>query len=182
MINKIFRTVYFAIVSIVLISILFATWTSYVFFAEASKASEINKVIKDMYQSEKSFVIDVFDLTKILVQDSSQNIYSESNALQGEEGLATEQGISTQLEEPLPIDENVDNSLGAVVEPIEESQSLDEEKIDLVTKETFPTAENSDNPLMIVIEPIDESLDSDNEGIELPMNEMNMDDYSNLEP
>ena len=146
MLKKIFRIVYFVTISIVLSSILFASWTSYVFFTEASKSGEINKVIKDMYNSEKSFALDVIDLTKILIEDTSQNRYSEDNTLQGKEELVTEQGLTNQTQEPLP------------------------------------KVENSENPLGIVIEPFEESSKLDNEDIEMPVNGINMDEYSKLEP
>ena len=98
MIKTIIKAIYSAFISIVLISIILAGWTSYAFLSHSSKTNEIIKVIQDMYASQKSVVIDVIELSKILINDSSLGI------------------DNVQLDQ-LPITEdNADNPLGIVIE------------------------------------------------------------------
>ena len=117
MIKTIIKVVYSAFISIVLVSIVLAGWSSYSFVFQSAKSSDIAKVIQDMYSSQKSVFVDVIDLSKILIKDSSnkitnknENVFLESEFLAGkEEDSLLDQSPSTE--------ENGDNSLGIVIQP-----------------------------------------------------------------
>ena len=42
--------------------------------SQSSKSSEITKVVQDMFSSQKSVFIDVIDLSKILIKETSKTI------------------------------------------------------------------------------------------------------------
>ena len=77
MFKTIIRVMYSAFISIVLISIFLAGWTTYSFISQASKSTEISKVIQDIYVSQKSVLVDVIELSKILIKDTSNNNNNE---------------------------------------------------------------------------------------------------------
>ena len=129
--HKIFRALNLAIISVVLISILFAGWTAYTIISQTSKSSEINKVIKDMYQSEKSFFTDVVKLTKILVEDKSETIVYPTNMFQEQEEFVPEKSKGITVKEPLKSEDNGNNPLGIVIERFDETQHLSNEEIEL---------------------------------------------------
>ena len=113
MIKTIIKAIYSAFVSIILISIVLAGWTGYVFVSQSSKSDEIIKVIQDIYSSQKSVLVDVIDLSKILIKDTTaDNDYKNNDIL-----LETEQEEYPKVEN-LPITEdNGSNPLGIVIEP-----------------------------------------------------------------
>ena len=126
MIKTLIKGIYFTFISIVLISIILAGWTSYTFISQSSKSSEITKVIKDMYSSQKTFVVDVIQLSKILIKDTSKSFSNENNNLL----LETESLVDTvdpvdpvdtdntnQLDELKFSEDKGDNPLGIVIEP-----------------------------------------------------------------
>ena len=135
MIKAIIKAMYSAFISIALISIVLAGWTSYTFIFQSSKSSEIIKVIQDMYASQKSVVIDVIDLSKILIKGTSESISNEKNNLSVETDLLKEIDDNSQLDDSLIAEDNGDNPLGIVIEP-----SLSE-----VSEKTLP--EISEEPL-----------------------------------
>ena len=128
MIKTIIKAMYSAFISIALISIVLAGWTSYTFVFQSSKSSEIIKVIQDMYASQKSVVIDVIDLSKILIKGTSESIANEKNNLSAQTDLLKEIDKNSQLDDSLIAEDNGDNPLGIVIEP-----SLSE-----VSKKTLP--------------------------------------------
>ena len=140
---------YSAFISIVLISIILAVWTCFAFISQPKKSVEIINVIQDMYQSQKSVIIDVVDLSKLLLKDTSQKIASdEDNFLaESDSELLTDQKEKSLLNETSILEVNGDNPLGIVIEP-----SLPE-----VSEENLP--EISLGPL-------------DNDQSEVSMNEM----------
>ena len=107
---------YSAFISIILISIVFAGWTSYTFVSQTSKSSEIINVIQDMYESQKSVIIDVIDLSKILIKDTSERISNENNNPLAETELLTDLQDKSQLDSSLILEDNSDNPLGIVIE------------------------------------------------------------------
>ena len=128
MIKTLIRAMYSALISIVLISIILAGWTGYAFISQSKKSSEIINVIQDMYESQKSVIIDVIDLSKILIKDTRERIANENNNLLVEKDLLTDLQDNSQLDESLIFGDNGDNPLGIVIE-----QSLPE-----VSEETLP--------------------------------------------
>ena len=117
MIKTIIKAMYSAFISIALISIVLAGWTSYTFVFQSSKSSEIIKVIQDMYASQKSVVIDVIDLSKILIKGTSESIANEKNNLSVQTDLLEEIDKNSQLDDSLIAEDNGDNPLGIVIEP-----------------------------------------------------------------
>jgi len=138
---------YFAFISIVLISIILAGWTFFAFISQPTKSGEIINVMQNMYKSQKSVIIDLVDLSKLLIKDKSERISSEDNNLLTESELLTNEQDKSFLDEPSIQEENGDNPLGIVIEP-----SLPE-----VSEENLP--EISLGPL-------------DNDQSEVSMNEM----------
>ena len=147
MIKTLIRAIYSAFISIVLISITLAGWTCFAFISQPTKSGEIINVIQDMYESQKSVIIDVFDLSKLLIKDTSEKISSEDNNLLTESEFLTDQEDKSLFDKPSILEDNGDNPLGIVIEP-----SLPE-----VSEEDLPE---------ISVEP----LDSDQS--EISMNEM----------
>ena len=152
MIKTIIRAMYSAFISIVLISIILAGWTCFAFISQPTKSGEIINLIQDMYEGQKSVIINVVDLSKLLIKDNSERIASEDNNLLTESELLIDQEDKSLLDEPSILEDNGDNPLGIVIEP-----SLPE-----VIEEILP--EISEGPL-------------DNDQSEVPMNEMEMDMY-----
>ena len=151
MIKTLIKAMYSAFISIVLISIILAGWTCFVFISQPTKSGEIINVIKDMYKSQKSVIIDVVDLSKLLIKDTSERITSEDNNLltESESEFLTDQENKSLFYEPSILKDNGDNPLGIVIEP-----SLPE-----ISEENLP--EISVGPL-------------DNDQSEVSMNEMEM--------
>ena len=150
MIKTIIRAMYSAFISIVLISIILAGWTCFAFISQPTKSGEIINLIQDMYEGQKSVIINVVDLSKLLIKDNSERIASEDNNPLTESELLIDQEDKSLLDEPSILEDNGDNPLGIVIEP-----SLPE-----VIEENLP--EISEGPL-------------DNDQSEVPMNEMEMD-------
>ena len=119
MIKTIIRTIYSAFISIILISIILAGWTSYDFISQSSKSSELINIIKDMYESQKLVIIDVIDLSKLLIKDTSERIVNENNNLSTvrESDLQMDLQDKSQLDESSILEDNGDNPLGIVIEP-----------------------------------------------------------------
>ena len=140
---------YSAFISIVLISIILAGWTCFAFISHPTKSGEIINLIQDMYEGQKSVIINVVDLSKLLIKDNSERIASEDNNLLTESELLIDQEDKSLLDEPSIIEDNGDNPLGIIIEP-----SLPE-----VIEENLP--EISEGPL-------------DNDQSEFSLNEMEM--------
>ena len=117
MIKTIIRAMYSAFISIVLISIILAGWTCFAFISQSAKSGEIINVIQDMYESQKSVIIDVVDLSKLLIKDTSEKIASEDNNLLAESEFLTDQKDKSLFDKPSILEDNGDNPLGIVIEP-----------------------------------------------------------------
>ena len=119
MIKTIMKVMYSSFISIVLISSLLAGWTCFAFISQPTKSGEIINVIQDMYESQKSVIIDVIDLSKLLIQDKSETISSEKDNLlkESDSVLMTDLESKSLVDEPLNYEDNGDNPLGIVVEP-----------------------------------------------------------------
>ena len=117
MIKTIIRAMYSAFISIVLISIILAGWTCFAFISQSTKSVEIINVIQDMYESQKSVIIDVVDLSKLLIKDTSEKISSEDNNLLTESEFLTDQEDKSLFDKPSILEDNGDNPLGIVIEP-----------------------------------------------------------------
>ena len=116
MIKTIIRAMYSAFISIVLFSIILTGWTGYAFISQPTNSDEIINVIQDMYESQKSVVIDVIDLSKLLIKYTSERIASENNKLLTESELPTDLEGKHLLDESSIPEDNGDNPLGIVIE------------------------------------------------------------------
>ena len=117
MIKIIIRAIYYGFIFIILISIILAGWTCFAFISQPTKSGEIINLIQDMYKSQKSVIIDVVDLSKLLIMDMSEGIDSEDNSLLTESELRTNEDDESVLDEPSIPEDNGDNPLGIVIEP-----------------------------------------------------------------
>ncbi|WP_181414049.1 hypothetical protein [Prochlorococcus marinus] len=117
MIKTIIRAMYSAFISIVLISIILAGWTCFAFISQPTKSGEIINLIQDMYEGQKSVIINVLDLSKLLIKDNSERIASEDNNLLTESELLIDQEDKSLLDVPSILEDNGDNPLGIIIEP-----------------------------------------------------------------
>ena len=117
MIKTIIRAMYSAFISIVLFSIILTGWTGYAFISQPTNSDEIINVIQDMYESQKSVVIDVIDLSKLLIKYTSERIASEDNKLLTKSELPTDLEGKPLVDESSIPEDNGDNPLGIVIEP-----------------------------------------------------------------
>jgi len=120
MIKIIRRTIYSAFISIVLLSIILTGWTGYAFIFQPTKSSELISLIQGIYESQKTVIIDVVDLSKLLITDTSkENAYERNNLLQESESesvFLTDQEDKSLFDEPSILEDNGDNPLGIVIE------------------------------------------------------------------
>mgnify|MGYP001299315025 CR=1 FL=1 len=117
MIKTLIKAMYSAFISIVLVSIILAGWTTYSFIFKSSKSVQIASKIQDMYASQKSFFIDLIDLSKILISDTSMKITNENKVIFGETELEVDIEEESKLDQSLLTDDNGDNPLGIVIQP-----------------------------------------------------------------
>ena len=117
MIKTITRAIYAAFISIALISIILTGWTCLAFISQPKKSVEIINVIQDMYKSQKSVTIDIFNLSKLLINDTSKRITSEDNNLTTESELLTDQEDKSLVNDFSILEDNGENSLGIVIKP-----------------------------------------------------------------
>ena len=123
---------YSAFISIVLISIILAGWTCFAFISQPTKSGEIINVLQDMYDSQKSVIVDVVDLSKILINDSIE-IVSDNTNISAEIELLPDTADTSKLDELLIIEDNRDNPLGIVIEPF--LSEVDEESLPQLSEE-----------------------------------------------
>ena len=116
MIKKLIRAIYAAFISIVLLSFVLVTWTSYALFFQSAKNTEIINVIQDIYVSQKTVVVDIVELSKILIKDTSENIIRDNKNTSVEMELISEPEKNAQVEESLKTEDNGDNPLGIIIE------------------------------------------------------------------
>ena len=119
MIKAIIRATYSAFISIVLISIILTGWTGFAFISQPTKSGEIINVIQDMFTSQKSVIIDIVELSKLLINDTSKRISSEDNNLlsESESELLTDQKEKPLFDDLSILEDNGENPLGIFIEP-----------------------------------------------------------------
>ena len=117
MFKSIIKAIYSAFISIFLIFIVLAGWTTYALIFQSPKSSSIVKVMQDMYASQKSVVIDVIDLSKILINDTSNKITNENKNVFLETELLTDKVSDYELDQSSFTEDNGENPLGIVIQP-----------------------------------------------------------------
>ena len=127
MIKTIIRAIYSAFISIFLITIILTSMTCFVFISQPTKSGEIINVIQDMYKNQKSVIIDIVDLSKLLINDTSQRIASEDNNLftesesesesESASELLTDQEEKSLFDDLSILEENAENPPGIFIEP-----------------------------------------------------------------
>ena len=75
------------------------------------------KVIQDMYSSQKSVLVDVIDLSKILIKDTTADNDYKNNDILLETELETDQEEYPKIENFPITEDNGSNPLGIVIEP-----------------------------------------------------------------
>ena len=111
------RAMYSAFISIVFISIILAGWTCFAFISQPKKSGEIINVIQDIYESQKTVIIDVVDLSKLLIKETSKGKANEKNNLLPEAELLRDLKDKSHLDESSVLEDNGDNPLGIVIQP-----------------------------------------------------------------
>ena len=140
MIKTLIKTMYSAFISVVLISVILAGWTTYAFLFQSSKSSEIATLIEDIYASQMSFAADVIDLSKILIIDTSEKITKENKNVFVESDLLSEREEDSQLYQLPIVEDNGDNPLGIVIQPSFPEGS--EESLPEIIEETLVNEQN----------------------------------------
>ena len=108
---------YSVFISIVLISVILTGWTSFAFIFQPTKSGEIINVIQDMYKSQKSVTMDIFNLSKLLINDTSKRITSEDNNFTTESELLTDQEDKSLVDDLSILEDNGENPLRIIIEP-----------------------------------------------------------------
>ena len=134
MIKTISKAIYSAFISIFLLSIILAVWTGYVFVSKPSKSSEIVYFIKDIYESQKTVIIDFVDLSQLLLKNNSETKNNETNDLLQEAELVTDLKGKSNLDESSIFEDNGDNPLGIVIEP--SFSEIKEERLPDISEES----------------------------------------------
>tara|TARA_B100000700_G_scaffold325182_1_gene433253 strand:+ start:799 stop:1254 length:456 start_codon:yes stop_codon:yes gene_type:complete len=116
MIKTIIKALYSAFISILLIIVFLAGWTTYAFIFKSSKSIEISKVLQNLYVSQKSVVFDVIDLSKILIKDTSKQITNDNENIFVEKEMLVDIEEDSQLDESIITEDNGQNSLGIVIQ------------------------------------------------------------------
>ena len=83
---------------------------------QPTKSDEIINVIQDIYQSQKTVLIDVIDLAKLLIKDTSDKLPNEDNNLLTESDLLSDLKYKSVLDETSILEDNEENPLGIVIE------------------------------------------------------------------
>ena len=117
MIKTIIKAIYSAFISIVILSIILVSWTAYAFIFQPTKSNEIISLIGGIYESQKTVIIDVVDLSKLLIKDTSKGKDNDKNNLLTEAELLKDLKDKSQLDESSVLEDNGDNPLGIVIQP-----------------------------------------------------------------
>ena len=117
MIKTIIKVMYSAFISIVLVSMILVGWTAYSFISKSSKSVQIATIIQDMYASQKSFLIDLIDLSKILISDTTNKITNENQIIVEKTELEVDIEEESNLDHSSLTEDNGDNPLGIVIQP-----------------------------------------------------------------
>tara|TARA_B100000700_G_C15026112_1_gene848222 strand:+ start:729 stop:1211 length:483 start_codon:yes stop_codon:yes gene_type:complete len=133
MLKKILKSIYLTFISIVLISIILAGWTSYSIITQSPKSNQLTEEIKDIYTNQIEVFINIIDLSKTLLNDTSKsnndyinnNIKVESNSLNN--SIDDENKNESTI-----MNKNKDNPLEIIIDPSlnETSQELKPEVIE----------------------------------------------------
>ena len=116
MIKKLIKAIFSSFIAILLFSFVLAGWTTYSLISQPSKSNEIIKVLKDIYSSQKSVVLDVIQLSKVLIKNTSESFENEQSDLLVEKDLLTNSEDNSQSDVPTVPDDNGDNPVGIVIE------------------------------------------------------------------
>ena len=144
MIKIIIRAIYAAFISIVLASIILAGWTCFAFISQPTKSDEIINTTHNIYESQKSVITGIVDLSKLLVKDKGEKIANNDSFLTESELLINEEK-SLPSHGPI-LEDKGNNPLGIVIEstlpevtvkdlPEINAEPLDNDQSDVLTSE-----------------------------------------------
>ncbi len=149
MIKKILSAIYSAFISIVLITIFYATWTGYAVIFQPTKSAAIISVIQDIYEGQKLIILDFIDLSKLLVNDTRERIVTENK-----DSLIDSELMTNSETNFLPSESSIDDQ-------------YDKNPLDIVIESSLPD-ERETSLSENVLEPMD------NEKAEVQMNELEL--------
>ena len=140
MIKTITKILYSTFITIIIISIILAGWTSYAFISQSSKSTEIINVIQDIYVSQKSVVVDVIELSKILIKGKNKSEANEKDNILLETDVISELENNLSFDDSTMTEDNGDNPLGIVIEP--SLPDINENTLPEITEEPLVKKEN----------------------------------------
>ena len=114
MIKTIIKAFYSVFIIIALFFNLLSGWTAYSFISQPSKSDEILRVLKDIYGSQKTVILDFVKLTNILISEKDLSINNDNINSSIKKDLLTVEEDNSQLNKS-PVSE--DNSLEIGIEP-----------------------------------------------------------------
>jgi len=149
MIKKTIKAFYSFFIVIVLFVTLLGGWTAYSFVSQPSKSDEIHRVIKDIYGSQKSVILDLVKLTNILINEKDLSKNNDNINSSFKKDLLTVSEDNLKLNES-PVSE--DNSLEIGIEP--SSNEFGEEKLPSNNEEPIvdEEIESSMNEMLVEME------------------------------
>ena len=126
-----FKLIYKFTVSLVLLALLLAVWTSIVVINNGTTSYEIKGLISNMYSNQRDFVVNTSKLTKLLISDAQVRISQRSKKLESYNELDSNQESTEpeeskesikiysneQTSEVSQFEDNGNNPLGIYIEP-----------------------------------------------------------------
>ena len=119
MIKKLIKTINLTICSIALFSLLLSGLTSYSLLTQSPRSNEINKIIKKIYVAQKTVIIDIINLSQIIIEDNGERIanYKDNDNIELETDLIKDIKANSSLDDSSINEDNGENPLGIIIEP-----------------------------------------------------------------
>ena len=119
MLKKLIKTINLTICSIALFSLLLSGLTSYSLLTQSPRSNEINKIIKKIYVAQKTVIIDIINLSQIIIEDNGERIanYKDNDNIELETDLIKDIKANSSLDDSSINEDNGENPLGIIIEP-----------------------------------------------------------------
>ena len=108
---------YSAFITIALITIVLAGWTGYSVFFQPTKSDEIISVINDIYVGQKLIIMDIIDLSKLLINDTNDGKTIEDKNSSKDSELMGNVERNSLSSESSNQEYKGDNPVGIFIEP-----------------------------------------------------------------
>tara|TARA_Y100001968_G_C19290278_1_gene683855 strand:- start:289 stop:750 length:462 start_codon:yes stop_codon:yes gene_type:complete len=139
-----FKLIYKFTVSLVLLALLLAVWTSIVVINNGTTSYEIKGLISNMYSNQRDFVVNTSKLTKLLISDAQVRISQRSKKLESYNELDSNQESTEpeeskesikiysneQTSEVSQFEDNGNNPLGIYIEPSKMNTEFEDLSLD----------------------------------------------------